>query len=369
MKNRLGKYMFLLMTLLLSFLMTGCGGEDPETFVTEQMELAIAGDKQVTELILSQGMKELEGDYVLEFPEELTEHYCEFLGNACKHVQYEIVKCEKHNKGYKVDIELTPVDVADTLESQNETYVQNLDTTDHTEAVKDLLKQNKELLENPKEGRNELVTLYLQEDGDSLAFDEGEWEHCVNVMLKDPMASYKTVTDVLNSRDYLIATLDAVYKGEVERYARHMGISEEDALQDYEEAFSAADLAGTEMTEEQEARFLTSMKMMFANSQYEVGVTKKAEDDGYLVQMSVTSNLSLRKSGGEFNKNVRSRRYGSTEAVKEGYLQILEKYAASPVYDETVTLEFHMPAGNLLYPVNGENTFEELCELIIPSVE
>lgn len=369
MKNSLKNYMLLFVCLLLSAIMTGCGDEDPEAFVTEQLEHAVAGDEQVTELMLSQGLEELEGKYVLDFPDELKKTYCDFLTDACQSIQYKIVECEKHNKGYKVNIELTPVDVADTMEECSEAYILNLETTDLCEAVETLLLQNQELLDDPEEGRTELVTLYMKEGKDGFVFDEGEWEQCVSVMLTDYMEPYENVADVLNSRDYLIATLDAIYKGDVARYARHMGLTEEEAFQEYEKSFTTVDLTGTEMTEEQKSRFMDSMKTMFANSQYEVGAAKKSEDEGYWIQMTVTPNLSLQKSGAEFNKNVRNRRYGSTEAVKEGYLQILEKYADSPVYDETLTLDFHMPAGNLLYNTNGENEFEELGELIMPSVE
>ena len=369
MKNRLKKYMFLISCLCLSVFMTGCGDEDPEAFVTEQMELAIAGNDQVTEMMLSQGLEELDGKYVLGFPDKLKESYCDFLSEACQNIRYEIVKCEKHNKGYKVKIELTPVDVADTMEICNEAYIRDLDTTDLCKAVTTLLLQNQELLDNPEEGRTELVTLYVKDDKQGFVFDDGEWEHCVSIMLTGYMDPYEKVADVLNSRDYLIATLDAIYKGDVESYAQHMGLTEENAFQEYEKSFSTVDLTGTEMTEEQETRFTDSMKSMFANSSYEVGIARKAEDEGYLIQMTVTPNLSLQKSGAEFNKNVRSGRYGSTEAVKEGYLQILEKYADSPVYDDAITFEFHMPAGNLLYNTTGDNEFEELGEIIMPSVE
>jgi len=368
MKNKCKIFAFSVCALLLMVFMTGCGNDDPEEFVTEQMGLAISGDEQVVQLILSQELDALKGDYVLEFPESLKNPYCSFLKDACKNLQYEIVSCEKHNKGYKVEIELIPVDIADTLEEQNKEFVQNLQTTDLSEAVEELLDENAKLLAEAERGRKELVTLYLKKGDDGLEFDEGEWEDCVHVMLKDPLASYESVVDVLNSRDYLIATLDAIYNGDVARYAKHMGQTEEAALAVYKESFEGIDLSEMEMTKEQKDRFIDSMKMMFANSKYEVGAAKKTEE-GYLIDVTVTPNLSLRNSGAAFNKNVRNGRYGTQEQVKEGYLQIMEEYAQTPVYDDTVQVEFHMPLGNLLYPANGETGFNELGEIIMPSVE
>ena len=81
---------------------------------------------------------------------------------------------------------MIPVDIKDTLEEQNKEFVQNLQTTDLSEAVEELLKENAKLLAEAEMGRKELITLYLKKGDGGLEFDKGEWEDCVDVMLKEP---------------------------------------------------------------------------------------------------------------------------------------------------------------------------------------
>lgn len=352
---------------LLAGLLTGCGGQTADEYVKERLEELKSGDDTAAEQLLETGIEETADTYVIQFPEELKEPYTEFIKEACKSFTYEIVSSEKHNSGYKVVVELVPADLSATVAENDEAYVQNLQSADLTAEVTALLKQDKELLGQAAGGNRITLPFYLSKEGSGYQIDESSWEKCRESILSGYMDPYKHVAEVIDAADYLKAILDASYKGEPARYAEHSGLTEAEVLKQYEDSFAGIDLADMEMSDEQESRFVEAMKAIFRQCRYEVGVARKDPENGYRIQVTVTPNRGLADSVADFQANINSGVYGTQDQAKEGYLTILEAYAASPVYADPVSTEINLSMGALMIAGSGDSELDRLGDLMLPA--
>lgn len=358
-----------LLFFLAVVLLAGCKGKTADDYVKERLEQVQSGDDDAAEYLLDQGIEKMNDTYIEAFPEELRDPYREFLKESCKKFQFEILECNKYNSGYKVRVELTPVNIGKTVEETDQQYIENLQSVELVKEVQGLLEKDTPLLEKAEEDQHKKLTIYVKKKDSGYQIEQSEWENCISLLLSGYMDPYKHVADTLDARDYLQAILDASYKGDVTRYAKHVGKTEDEALAEYEASFAEIDLSDLELTPEQETRFMEAMKTIFKNSQYELGLVRKNKENGYTIEVTVTSNLSLLESGNTFGANVDNGKYNSVEQAKEGYLSLVESYAAAPVYGETVTKEINMSTGQLLLSGSGNSELDRLGELIMPSME
>lgn len=185
--------------VMTALLFTGCGGDAADEYVKEQLEQVRSGDDTTAEMLLEQGMEDVNEDYVIPFPEELKESYCEFLKAACQKVQFEILECEKYNNGYKVRVEFTPVDVAETVKESDIQYARELQSNDLTAEVQKLLEQDTKLLEQAKAADKEKITLYLKKGSSGFEIEEAEWKNCIYSLLDGYMEPYREVAEVIDA--------------------------------------------------------------------------------------------------------------------------------------------------------------------------
>lgn len=326
-KTAIRRFLLVGFVCVATIALSGCTKQKADDFVKEQLEKVQAGDDATAEFLLEQGIEKVDGDYVTAFPEELKEAYCTFIKEACGKVQFHMIEAEKYNSGYKVRLEITPVDVRETVNTTDDAYVRELQSANLTNEVTALLEKDASLLEDAKMADSEKVTLYLKKKDSGYQIEESDWENCMASLLTGYMAPYQHVAEILDAGDYLKAYLDASCKGEVAQYAKHVGMTEEEVLQQYEESFTDVNLGDMEFTPEQETRFLNAMKQMFKNCQYEIGVPRKNEADGYLIPVKTTPNLSLAQCGTAFQTAATNGNYSTVEEVKEGYLSTMEEFA------------------------------------------
>lgn len=357
------------LSLLLAVLLalTGCGKEAPEDYVKERLEKLQAGDEEMAEMLLQAGIESVDGSYVAAFPKDLKNRYQEFLKKACGYFTYTVKEAEAYNSDYRVKVEIAPAKVGDAVEALDAEYVQTLESTELTEAVETLLPKAEEQLETCDNGRKKELTLEIREKGSSYELTKDSQKELAEHLLSGYMEPYQAVAEVLDIRDYLQSVLDATYKGEVSKYARHTGSTEEQAREKYEKSFSGEELADMDLSAEQEQRFQEAMKKIFAGSRYEIGAMQKTADGGYVTQVTVTPNLSLQKSSQELHTNAKSGRYGSEAQLVEGYLTTLETYAQQPVYGEAMTVELHLSTGAILMSGDAMQEVSRLMEQILPS--
>ena len=357
-----------ILLLLVLFLLVGCGkGQSAEEYLQERMEAFQAGDDELANALLDLEIQEADGDYVLQFPEELREDYLSFLKKACSNIKYKIVDSKSFQDGSKITLELWPVDVESAVSSQDAVYLQQLASTDLTTAVKEILEQDTALLGQAKQGRKQKLVLRVEETDSGYQIEDASMQELAENILEGPMKPYKDVAELLDIRDYLEAFLNASYKGDVARYAEHTGQEQSVALEKYEESFSAEGLSDLALNDEQQSRFTNAMKTIFANSSYEIGQIRSGAQGGYVLDVTLKSNLSLQKSRQEFENKASGGRYSTSAQLAEAYISILEKYAANPVYGEQTSMELQLDEGALSVSGSSDEKLDAFLEMILPS--
>ena len=355
-----------LLSLLLMGTLCSCKKEDPKEYANTQLELITSGDKATAQLLLDRGIESEKDSYIDEFPEALKKDYRNFLEAALKQVEFQILDVKKHNSDYKVSVEVSAVDVGETTGNTDEEQAKNLESTDLTTEVSKLLKKDSALLDKPVRKDKKKLTLTVKKGSDGFQMEEAGWEILMNQILYDYMQPYNEIAETIEAGRYLQASLDTSLKGQVSDYCKFTGETEEEAQAEYEQSFTDSS-EDPGFSGELETRFEQALKTMFAASQYEVGIPRKADGDGYVVPITYQPNLSLKQAMETFQANVNQGKYGSQDQAEEGFISVLESYAAAPVYGETQTKEVHYSRKALRFTAGENEDYQNLTDSLIPT--
>lgn len=355
------KLISLIPCLLALILLAGCSQNSAEEYVGEQITSMKEKDTDNFTALLEDGIAESNESFILQFPEELREPYPEFMQNSFKAIKFEVSKSKKlENGNYSVQLTYTPINISDTLKSDNTDLLASLETADLTEAASTILKEDAKILaDSPVYDDEILSTLDVTKEGDTYSITSDSMNTFLSHALHGYMEPYNMVCDILNTYDFINAYLDASFKGEVTQFAKHTDRTEEEALAWYEEdVFDPP----SDMSEAYIPRYKEALKTILKQCQYTVGIPHKESGIySYTVDITTTPNHSFADAYAEFEQGT----YYSIEEASAGLVQAMEKYAAAPTYGEETTVNVPISTSSLLDAGNDNSELTNLATTIL----
>lgn len=364
------KLLPLLFTAIVSAMfIAGCqSGPSAEEYAGDKITELKEKDTEKFAALLEEGIAESYdiNMYVLEFPDSLKESYMEFLQTAFSSVKFEVASAKKKDNGnYSVDVSFTPLNIKKTVKENDTSYAETMTSADLSEAVSALLTQDKEVIkEQPMFDEETLTTIEVTEENDEYTIPDSELEKLISAALKEYMSPYETVCEILDARDFLQAFLDASFKGEFTQFMKHTDQTEAEAQAWYEAdgAFAPPE----DLPAAYKERCTTAYKNILKQCTYTIGIPKKeAGAYNYTVEITTTPNNSFTEAGAEFQNGT----YYSLDAAGAAYVEIMEKYAAAPVYGEETTVTVPLNMSSILSSGNEESEFNTLSSTICPLME
>lgn len=347
--------------LLALFLFAGCSRNTADKYVGEQITSMKEKDTENFTALLEDGIAESNEEFILQFPEELREPYLQFLQNSFQSIQFEVAKARKLESGnYSVQITYTPLNFSDTLKSANTDPLASLETADLTEAASSVLKEDAKILaDSPVYDAEMISTLDVSKDGDKYSISSDSMNTFLSHALHGYMEPYNMVCDILDTYDFINAYLDASFKGEVGQFAKHTGRTEEEAMAWYEEdTFEPP----SDLSQAYASRYREALKTILKQCKYTVGIPHKESGIySYTVDITTTPNHSFADAYAEFEQ----RTYYSIEEASAGFVQAMEKYAASPTYGEETTVNVPINSSSLLSAGNDDAELTNLAKTIL----
>lgn len=363
MKRKIG---LIICSVLLCFsaLMSGCEKkEDANDYLGRLITRAKENDEEFSG-VLEDGIAEIDGssDYVLTFPDELKTSYETFLREAFTQVQFELNKAEKETKTmYVIQVSYEPIDIEKTTADANAEFVKTISGTDFAEEAKKMLEKDTELLSDPvkQEKKSSSIKVYKSEDGFYVEPED------LNALFKDAlpgyMAPYEAVLATFDMRNFIQAYLDAYFKGELEQLQLYTKLSWEEVAAWYEDSF--ATFQREELNDAQNERFVTAIKKIYQQSNYELGALQKLSDTECQFELTAVPNISLL----QIVKDLEAGTYYTTEQVADALLETCDKYAAAPAYGEMTTITIQWNSLSTAADPAKNEKFSLMMETIIPS--
>lgn len=352
----------LILTGVLIFLLTGCNKYSADKYIGEQITSLKEEDNEAFIPLLEEGIAASNESYALQFPEELKESYLDFLQTALQSVQFELDGAKKaDDESYTVRVTYTPLDIGSTTESVCNKYLTSIKSSDLTQETETLLtKAENSIANSPVYQSESFVTLKVKKSGDSYTIADEDITDLLSRVLLNIMAPYNTICDVLDAQDYLTAVLNVMFKGDAAQYAKHTGISEETALSTLHESFLTppSDLGSAYTT-----RCQAALNTICSQCQYSVGIPKKQSGlFNYIMDVTVTPNISVTNAMNELGNGT----YYSQNEIDRTFVEILEKYAATPAYGEETTVTVTINYNTLSTAGNEDSELSELIGTILP---
>lgn len=349
------------LTLLLPFILAGCGDKySADQYLGEQITAIKESDAERLNFLLEDGIEESNKLYILQFPDELREPYLSFLQEAFKTIDFKIASAKKNGKNtFTVQVSYTPLDLTSTLQAADEEYLASLASSDLTGEVTALLEHTKAVLKkSPQFKEKTYATVSVEKKGENFQIKEDEMNTFLSHIMTGYMEPYNGVCDLLDAQDFLTAYLDASFKGEVTQFVKHTDMTEEEALAWYEQdVFTPPDDMSPAYTE----RYITALKTLLKQCIYTVGIPKKESGIyNYTVDVTVTPNTSLKNVFSEWNNGT----YYSEDEVDRTLVELMEQYAASPVYGEETTVNIELNSLSIMEAGNDGAALTKLAETI-----
>lgn len=348
--------------LTISGILYGCGKETADQYAGEQITKWKSEDPSVFSSLLEEGIKVSNASYVLDFPEELKEPYTELMQTAFSSIDFKVESAsERVEDVYAVKITFTPVSFEQTLQETNNSLLSNPESADFSESLSGLIGQDiKQLESNAVYEEETTFELMVSKSEDGFSIHENHFLDFMISCMNDYMVPYNSCCELYEAQDFLKANLDASFKGDVDQFALHMGLSEEEALAWYEtdvfnppEGFSSA----------YADRYRKALQSIMKQCRYTVGIPRKeAEPYHYQIEVSVVPNTSLTDAFEEYS----SKTYPSTEKASAALTEILEKYAASPSYGDETLITVSLNEETLSDTDSAESEMAQLWDTILP---
>lgn len=349
------------LTLLLPFILAGCGDKySADQYLGEQITSIKEDDAEKFSFLLEDGIEESNSLYILQFPDELRAPYLSFLQEAFKTIDFKVASAKKNGENaFSVQVSYTPLDLASTLQAADEEYLASLASSDLTAEVTALLENAKAVLtENPKFKEKTYATVAVDKKGEGFQIKEDELNTFLFHTMTGYMEPYNGVCELLDAQDFLTAYLDASFKGEVTEFIKHTDMTEEEALAWYEQdVFTPPD----DMSSAYAERYVTALKTLLKQCIYTVGIPKKESGIyNYTVDITVTPNISLNNVFSEWNNGT----YYSEDEVDRTLVELMEQYAAAPVYGEETTVNIDLNTLSIMEAGNEGASLTRLAEII-----
>lgn len=342
--------------------LTGCSQDSASKYVGEQITSMKEKDADTFSVILEDGKAASNKQFVLQFPEELTAPYQEFLQNSFKTIEFEVAKAKKKENGdYTVQITYTPLNIQETLTSDINKYADTMETTDLTAEVTSLLSSlTGTLSDSPVYNKENISVLDVKQEENGYVIEPESLKTFLSQALYGYMTPYDAICEIMDARGALLSYLDASFKGEVTQFAKYTDRTEEEALAWYEEdTFTPP----SDLSEAYIPRYQEAMKNILKQSNYTVGVPRK--DTGgfnYNIDVTVLPNNSLVDAVNEFEQGT----YYSLEEASAGLVTTLEKYATSPTYGEETVVQIPLNMATILTSGEEDSEFANLANTILP---
>ena len=363
----------LVLCMAASMLLTGCGGQSADEYLGEQITALKEKDTDRFESLLENELAESMdvNTYTLTFPDELKEPYLKFLQKAFSSVTFEVASADKKENGnYSVQVVFTPLDVSKTTNDTNLSYIDSMQGTDLAEEVSALIKKDEAVIKDTPEYGEEVTTeLEVKKKGESYSVSDKELEKLIATAVVNGMAPYDSVCCVLDARDYLQSYLDASFKGDFTQFMKQTDRTEEEAQAWYEGdgIFAPPD----DLVPQYNERCTAAFKNIYKSCKYSVGVPRRkggapvSQMYNYTVDVTFSPNNSIIKASEEFF----SRSFYSMEEASAAYVEIFEKYAASPAYGDETTMTIDLSLSSILATQEESGDLYDLCNAICPVPE
>lgn len=349
--------------LFLILFLTGCSDKDSaEEYLGEQITTVKEKDSRQLNFLLEEGIEKSNGQYVLQFPNELKEPYLLFLQEALRTVEFEAADAKRNGGSqYTVRLSYRPLDIAASTQSVTNQFLDSLDSSDLQAAVSALLESSKSALkENPHYSEKTYTTLSIDKTDDGFRITESEFKALLSQTLKEYMSPYNSVCELLNARDLLKSYLDASFKGDVAQFAKHTGKTEREALAWYNDGTFAP---SSDMASAYKEQYADALKALLKQCVYTVRIPKKeAGIYSYTVDVEVTPNNSLLKVLDDWKTGV----YYSEEEVDRSLIELIKKYAETPSYGEKTVVTVPLNLTSIMEAGNEGAELTELARTILP---
>lgn len=343
--------------LFCTLFLSGCSDNSAGDYVGKQIKSLKEKDAAEFTALLESGIKESNKEFILQFPEELKEPYLNFLQSAFSSVSFEASSAKKKdNSHYTVDLTFTPINVGNTLKEADTEYAASMTDPDLTASVSTLLKKDAPLLkEAPVYEEETYLTVDITKEKKGYSLSEKSITSLLKTAITNYMSPYNSVCELLDTRDFLQAYLDASCKGDLTQFMAHTQKSAEEAQAWYDSAFTGAP---EELSDEQEVRYVEAFKNILKQSQYTVGIPKKNGGAfNYTIDVTYPPNNSITDAMQAYHGGTYYSMAESTEAA----VQALESYANAPTFGPEATTTVNL---NLETLINSGKEDSELTNLI-----
>ncbi len=360
MKN---KRLCLLLALLFVLLLGGCGNKiSADKFVGDYITSIKKNDASGLSSLLEQGIEESNNQYTLQFPDELKECYLKFLQAAFNDVEFEINGAKKiDDERYSVQLTFKPLDIDGTTSDICTKYLPAITSSDlNAETTKLLEKATASVKDSPSYEKSTQMTLEVQKSGDGYFIADDQLLKLFSQSIQNIMAPYNSICEILDAQDYLKSCLDSVFKNDYAQFALHTGTDAATIQNDFEsEQYTMPDNLDASYSD----RYQAALKSIYNSCQYSVGIPKKVSGIfNYVIDIQITPNTSFQNMLQEFEAGT----YYSEDELNRTFIEIMEKYADTPTYSNTITktVSFNL---NMLYSAgSAESEFSDLFSTILP---
>ena len=340
-ERAVGKMILVVIGIFLIIALAGGQREEIDTYLMEQIGKEIKNTVYFRE-VLEVGIEECneQSIYRIGFPKEAKSYYSSFLRMIGRAAKYQVGESEQGEDGsYHVEIFVTPVDMQKTLQKRNNEYAAAMNQEEYAEAIKEMLQMNKELLDTPIMGEQTAIMVTLTQTKKGWHLEKEELYKIIDAALIGYMKPYTTVARAFHTRACLQAYLDLGLKGETALYSWIFEETEDKAIQFYESVFVGNELfLGWDLSEEQKERGKVAAKRIYKNSSYFLKAASIEEDGNCSIQIRIYPNTSFREAGKELETKAENGEYIDMSDVAEGLIQLLEKYAQSPTYEDEIEM-------------------------------
>lgn len=361
-------FVFLALGILAAAMLAGCKKREPaDAYVKEELEKIQKGEhKELDEMLGKMLDEDLNSNAAEDFPEELKEEYLSFLKEACGHIKYSVREEKKQQNEYKVTVDIEPIDIQATTHDAIAEYMNTAKAESITDEMPEILKLSKEKLSEPVYASSLTASFRLSYKDGTYKPRENELYTAVKVMMVNVSSPYVQAAGSIDIKSYVKACQDAIFKGDYVEYARHTGITEEEALKELEEIYNQALPTGVDLTDSQETRYISALRKIMANTVYEIGNIEQLDSNNYTAVVHYTPNLALKQAMEDLTANGQKGVYTSEAQVIEGMISLMEKHAETQVNGEPTEMCISIIRNSSWEMQIDDNDAAELFQEMLP---
>lgn len=348
--------------LACTLLLSGCSDNSAGNYVGERITSLKNTDHAAFTSLLDVGIEASNQEFVLQFPEELRDDYLQFLQHAFSSVSFEASAAKKNsNSHYTVDLTFSPIDIAKTVEATENDYLATMTDIDFLTNLQGLLEGDAlALTKVPIYEEPTSLTIDIAKKDGNYTISEKSINSLLESSVKNYMAPYNNAGELLDTKDFFQSYLDASCKGEFTQFVKHTKKTVEEVQTWYDSSFSGIP---SELSEEQNVRYMSAMKNIVKQCKYTVQMPEKNDSAfDYSIDVTYSPNNSII----EAMNTLKAGTYYSVDEAAEAGIQILESYAANPVFGAEATTTLTLNQNTLLTPGAQDSEMTNLINALCP---